>query len=101
MSICSSSCPFCAASSAVSEDSGDSVDTLLALAFINEEKENFPPLPELIHQDCISIDEVDPHWSHYQSQSVLAGLKCGLTHIPIIIPPGNYNLRPRKTVSYK
>lgn len=88
---CCSTCPcfLCSYSAVWSDETGDS------------DKENLPPLPELFRQDCIFLDDLDPHWSHYQSDR---GIQTIIQNSPIqelVIPPGRYDFRPRKKINYK
>jgi len=50
------------------------------------------PLPVLIRQNAVSLDDVDPHWTHYNDDAELLNLA---TEKPctIILPRGNYVLR--------
>jgi hypothetical protein len=46
-------------------------------------------LPILVRQNAIDLDDIDPHWTWYQTDKCLDDLKKGKPAF-IRIPPGSY-----------
>jgi len=49
-------------------------------------------LPVLVRQNAVNLDDIDPHWTWYQTRQCLEDLKKGKPAF-IRIPPGSYTFK--------
>ena len=60
------------------------------------------PIPILIRHNAVSLDEIIPHWTHYQTDDILESLKENVPPLPYIeLPKENWVILSRYNFKFK
>lgn len=60
------------------------------------------PIPILIRHNAVSLDEIIPHWTHYQTDEELFAIKENIPPLPYVkLPKENYTISTRCNFKFK